>query len=644
MKLPTRQPAPPVDEVGPAVGPPAAPTYAARLASAAPWLACGALLLLLGAGLGVSWLSVGAVAATEAIALLGLNIVWGRLGLMNLGQNGFFAVGAYATALMTTHLHQNPLLGIPVGFAAAGLLGYALAQIVLRQTELYFALTTLGFGLITAAFITAAPTSFAGGSVGIYGIPSLSIGSWHLGGNWSAYLMVWIVAVVLAWLTARSGRSRVGLSWRVIADHPAVASAVGVDVTRTRTRAFVLSTLFASLGGSLFAQLSIAISPGEFDLSLLITLLTMFIAGGMGSALGAVVGAVVLSLVVQASGTAGNSALIVYGLVFIVILLAAPKGLVGLFNVAVRSAWVLLRRRLHDVARAEPSAALVAGLDGTKMGKRAAATRLTAVASTEGGALEVSGIDKSFGGMKALVGVSLIVPAGHIYGIAGANGAGKSTLLDIICGFRRADCGRVMFAGTDMTGLAIHQRAVLGVARTFQKPSLVLGMTAAENVAIGAYQRGHCGLWSAFVGRGGREYDAQLDDAVDMLTATGLGSLAHRPCHELSFGQLRIVEIARAIVQRPRLLLLDEPTSGLGRDDKDFLSALLKELQTGGMSVCLIEHDTELLASLCDRIMVLDRGRVIADTVAAEVFRDPEVVRSYVGSAADEVEEVTGRG
>ncbi len=249
--------------------------------------------------------------------------------------------------------------------------------------------------------------------------------------------------------------------------------------------------------------------------------------------------------------------------------------------------------------------------------------------------LEVVGVGKRFGGIRALDGISLEVAAGEAVGLIGPNGAGKTTLFDCITGIRHPDSGEIRFDGSPIDHLPVYERARLGIGRTFQRLELFAGMTAREHLLVAEREhRGDGRLWRDLLWRGAPRAD-ELDSVEKMIAELGLESFADAPIESLSLGQGRLVELGRALMIEPKLLLLDEPSSGLDSRESGNLADVLNDLrQRRKMALLLVEHDLELVHAVAERAYVIDFGRLIASGALSEVLSDAAVRDAYLGKGA----------
>jgi branched-chain amino acid transport system permease protein len=550
-------------------------------------------------------------AATYAIAVFGLSIVLGLCGQINLAQAAFFALGAYAVGLGTADYRLPFWLCLAVGIAIALAAGALLGVSTLRLGGHYLAMVTISFQqILTVVLINA--IGFTHGPDGVS-----SIGRPALFASGQAFLALAVAAFAISgYFVWRLPDTRLGRAMRAVRDNELAASAAGIDVFRTKVTAFALCAGLGGLGGGLFAGGFSYVSPDQFAFSDSIVLLTMALLGGVSSPIGSAIGTGLLILIpewLRFLKSVPGLYLAIYGAAVILIVIFMPDGIWGFVG-------RLFRPRARAApAPAEPLALRPAAGDGVAAEARGPA------ASGAGVVLEVRGLAKYFGGLKAVDGVDFSVRRGEVHALIGPNGSGKTTTLNVVTGLYRATAGRIFVDGVDVTALPAHKRTSAGLARTFQNIRLFRSMTALENVVIGAEREGN-----TLVEAGHGALQSRARAALEFV---GLGSRAHETVPSFSYGHQRLIEIARALAANPTVLLLDEPAAGLNSSEKKALHDLLDRIAAEGLTILIIDHDMTLIAGVAEHLTVLNFGRRIADGETAEVLRQPDVVTAYLGAS-----------
>ena len=539
-----------------------------------------------------------ALVALTAVVGVGLNILLGLTGQVSLGHVGFYAIGAYTVAILTLK-GVDFWIALPLAGAVAGIVGFVLALPALRVTGPYLAMVTIAFAFIVQHG-TIEWRTLTGGSNGLMGIPPPSIGALIFSEREMAMLAVALAGASL-YAFHRLARSGWGMAMVAVRDAEPAARSIGLNPVIVKTAAFSLSAVFTGLAGGIFAPLLMFVAPDSFPFSQSILFLFAVIVGGAGWTFGPVVGALVSVVLPELLSGLAEYRLLFFGAALLVILWVAPEGVLGLLA-------RLWPRRDSAMAVSTP---FDVGAFLTPTGAP--------------GALEVRDLGITFGGIKAATAVTFTAPPGKVTSVIGPNGAGKTTVLNLIGGFYRPDSGSIRLGERELAGRAAWKVARAGIARTYQTTKLFATMSIVDNVLI-ALRRGRLGSMAAdAASRGDR------DAAEALLAFVGYHGSLSTPAGDLPHVDRRLVEIARALAMRPRVLLLDEPAAGLMRSDKDALSRLIRRIADLGIAVILVEHDMKLVMGISDAVIVLDAGVRIAAGSPIEVRHDPRVLKAYLG-------------
>ncbi len=535
-------------------------------------------------------------------AVMGLswNLFSGYVGLISFGHAAFFGLGAYTVTLCLVWFDITPWLGIPIGALLGGIAAFLIGLPTLRLRGHYFALAMLAYPILFLYILQYA---------GLQEVP-LPMKREHAAAflqfaDPRVYTLVALGLLLVAMLVSMAvENSRFGLALMAIRQNELAAEAAGLDTWRWKMRALVASGAMAASAGGLYACVLLIVTPDSvFGILTSAQALTVTLFGGVATIWGPLIGAVVLiplaeTLNAELGGILPGIQGVVYGAAIILIMIIAPEGLF----------WTVRDRLLRSrpAVTIPPASPVPAAPAHTT--ERAGGAAL----------LEVVGLSKSFGGLKAVNDVSFTIARGTILGIIGPNGAGKTTLFNVLNGVLPASSGAATLDGQALVGLKLHRVARLGIGRTFQVVRSFPRLSLLDNVVVGAY------------GAGLRDAEA-IKTTHEALARVGLEHLAQVPAGQLTNKSLRLMELARALASRPRLLLLDETLAGLGREECDDILAVLARLRDEGMTVAIIEHTMHAMLRIADRFLVIDHGQVLASGLPREVLENPVVIEAYLG-------------
>jgi ABC-type branched-subunit amino acid transport system ATPase component/ABC-type branched-subunit amino acid transport system permease subunit len=544
------------------------------------------------------------------------NILSGYSGYFSFGHGAFYGAGVYTSAVLAATFDVPFLVTLPAAGLVAALLGVGLGAVVFRVKRVrgeLFALLTLAVTFVLATIVLNTPID---GGPGIY-LSAVPVPTLAPSAAGSFYLMALALAVVTLVLARGIATSRLGLGLFAIHDDEDAAEVVGVPTYRAKLVALAVSSALAGVAGGIQALYVSYVTAGStFNITVPLTVVLMSVLGGTRHFAGPAIGAAAITILLYAS-TAADQAIAgkaVVGAILVVAVLFTPDGLLGRSRAG--------RRRGHaHIANTAPCLASAASMPDVAEGKLPAQVRAARLPAGPP-LLAIRGVAKSFKGVRALAGIDLDVREGEILGIVGPNGSGKSTLINVVSGHYRPDAGSIGFAGVDVAGLPAHRIARAGMARTYQIPRPFAHLSVRDNAAL-----------AGVFGAAALPPAGAQAEAMRALAFTGLASRAGALPGELNLHQTKFLELARALAARPRLLLLDEVLSGLTPAEVDDAIALVGRIRASGTTIVLVEHVIRVVTELCDRVVVLDQGRVLATGLADEVMTRSEVALAYLGVA-----------
>ncbi|ADD45231.1 ABC transporter permease subunit [Stackebrandtia nassauensis] len=526
-------------------------------------------------------------------------------GQLSLGQAGFASLGAYTSALVVP---ETPLfgslspaiVGIPVGAAVGAAAAVLLGLPVLRLRGVFLAIATIAFAEVVRIYMVNA--SWTGGPEGMY----LD--------KWVTPELAWLALILVAYTVWRLGPSRMGRALAAVREDEVAAGAMGINVSRARMAAFTASGALAGMYGSLFAFFARGIEPGDFNFTMMLDGLVTAIVGGFLVFFGPIMGSGFLNLLPELQRATGLEAgwmhPFVTGALLLLVILFLPGGLSSLLT------WIRPRTKPLGSAGAAPPVLPPLPAAGIPI-------------------LELSGLGKDYGGVHAVRGVDLTVRSGEILGVIGPNGAGKTTLVNMISGLTAPTSGTGEVLGVRLGNrMRPHRLAGAGVSRTFQHSKLFGRLSVLDNALIGT----HVVCRPTFLRRLLWLPSARADErravaqAMTQLERVGLDDKSHLAADELSYGDQRRLEIARALASHPSLLILDEPAAGMNHVEASDLSKAIRSVADEGITVILIEHNVRMVIDTCTRVAVLNFGEVLAVGDPVAVAADPEVIGAYLGA------------
>jgi ABC-type branched-subunit amino acid transport system ATPase component/branched-subunit amino acid ABC-type transport system permease component len=586
----------------------------------------GILLVLILTVLSTELTTAVSIQLAVSVILLGVVVVTGYAGQLSLAPYALAGLGAYFAGSLVAILHWSffaALIGAIVGSALIGVI-FGLPALRVRGVSLAIVTTGMALAVDGLIFSSSGLTGgLTGTTVGAAKLFGFNIDPIAYPDRYAIFSLVTFILVALGVSNLR--RSRAGRRLIAVRSNERAAASLGVNVTQAKLFAFAIASAVSGVGGVLLGFQTHTIVYTQFDPITSINSVSWSTIGGIGFIPGALVGSgfatgSVGSYILDQFGSLEAWLTVIGGLSVLVTLLINPDGIVGAISQGKGDPIArYIYRKLHErrLARLEPAVAVQYSEPPSEL------------RNTRKLALEVVDLTVRYGGVTAVSSFSLRVDPGEVVGLVGPNGAGKTSFVDAISGFVSPASGLVHIGGRDLAGHPPQQRAAMGLTRSFQSVELFEDLTVAENMLVATEPKDALAYLSTLVLPGRR---SNLGPVTACLASFGIGHILDKRPSTLSHAQRRLVGIARAVVTRPAILLLDEPAAGLDESERGMLSQIVRDLATKlGLGILLIEHNMDMVMSLCDRVAVMDFGRKIADGPPLEVRKNPEVVKAYLG-------------
>jgi ABC-type branched-subunit amino acid transport system ATPase component/ABC-type branched-subunit amino acid transport system permease subunit len=545
-----------------------------------------------------------------AIGAVGLNVISGYGGYISLGQGAFLGLGAYTLAILSTRVESVSVWAwVPLAGVVAGVFAALLGVIALRTRGLSFVVMTIAFVFLLGLVTTNWP-ALTNGTAGI----TLPLPQWSVEiQNWPFYYSLLALLGLSLLMSWRIRRTKFGMGLIAMREDEDKAATVGVNTPVYKLLGFVASAVFVGMAGAIYGYYLAFVDPsGMFSILLSVQILLSMLLGGRGTLFGPVLGAFIIEPLNEFANNSlggGNSRLVVFGGLMALVVLFLPRGIIPTLRDIVEA------RRLRGKA----------GLVGRRLELRERPQGLARPPLSGRTLLEVKGLEKRFGGLRAVDGASFSVQEGSITALIGPNGSGKTTLFNLIGGTMTPNAGEVWLDGRRIDGRPPWERAHAGLGRTFQITRLFLEMTVLENVVapLRAFRWGQLNA----DGVSGSE----ADRAGELLEFVGMERFGDQKADALSFGQQKLVELAQVLMLDPKLILLDEPAGGINPTLVERMGDMIRELNAAGKTFLIVEHNMPFVLGLCDPVLVLARGRTICSGPPDEIQRDPKVLDAYLG-------------
>ena len=578
-----------------------------------------------------------------SIFALSLNLLLGYAGQVSVAHASFGAIGGYGAGYLSITHGWNLFVGAAIGALLAGVIGAAVALPALRLSVEYLILLTLGVSSVLLGLFTTFPQ--LGGTYGLIGIPPASIFGFDLLTTTDWLIPLVVILLVIYGLCHRLGETAYGRVLKGIRDDPEATQSLGKNVVWFKVAIFGITCAMAGLAGALLAGFNSLATPSQFGFDVSLTILAMVIFGGTGNLVGSILGAATVILtkpllewaVSLSPEIASLWRLTLYGLLLVVLMRLRPQGLlpegVTLWRPATWRA---------GAAPVQPTdvtpAHVVEEAEDWETGRTESDAE---VAAREAGwtdqpvVLEVEGLSKKFGSIVAAEDLSMVLRKGTITALVGPNGAGKTTVFNLLTGFITPDSGSVKLNGVELVGTTPNRVANAGMVRSWQDVRVIPRMNSLQNVMLGVQEQTGERLGPLFLAPGAvrRREDEVREEAMEWLRFVGMDAFANETAGALSFGQSKLVALARVLATNADVLLLDEPASGIDRQWVDAMLGLIEKVREQGRTVCIVEHNLMVVDRLADHTYFMELGRITDEGTFTELTSSPRLAEAYFGTA-----------
>jgi branched-chain amino acid transport system ATP-binding protein len=564
-------------------------------------------------GLGLS-LNTGTLVVALAVAAMGLNLCVGYTGLVSFGHATWFGIGGYSAGLIQLNWFGGEIwLPLLLSMAAVAILSTLVGFVILRRRGVYFSLLTLALAALTYT-IGFRWSNVTGGEDGLGGLKRGGIGTVSLDNALNYYIVVALIGLGVLYMLLRLTRSPFGHVLVAIRENQLRATFQGYPVERYKLGVFVISAVITGLAGALVAFQTYLVSAEAVSVPFSGELLAMVVIGGMRSMLGPALGALFFILFRELFSIWTPNWLLWFGLIFVAFVLYSPGGLAG------------IRATLSRRWRPQPEEA--AAMSKRRIYEGLPLPAFLTPAGLTGKVLEVEGISKRFGGIRAVSNANLQIGAGEIHALIGPNGAGKTTLFNLVSGLFPPDSGTIRLSGRDIHGVPSHLICHHGLARSFQITNLFRGLSVYENLRL-SLQSQHAMRFNIW--RDIDDYPEVHAESSELVKFLGLEGIEDIEGGDLSYGGQRLVDLGIALGSKPQVLLLDEPLAGLAAAERERVSSLIKNV-AANIPVLIVEHDIDRVLGLSHRVTVMNQGEVLMAGTPSEVRKDRRVQEVYTGS------------